>query len=140
MKLKELMKSDAQCISPDQPAQAAARMMREGNIGFLPVCDESGKVLGTITDRDITLRVVAEGKSPSTRVEQVMTREIVAGRPDDELSVAEEQMASQRKSRLMVTDDQNKLLGVISLSDLAKRGDEAVKTLRSIASREARAS
>ena len=82
MKLKELMKSDAQCISPEQPTQAAARMMREANVGFLPVCDDSGKVLGTITDRDITLRVVADGKSPSTKVEQVMTREIVAGRPE----------------------------------------------------------
>ncbi len=140
MKLKELMKSDAQCISPEQPAQAAARMMREGNIGFLPVCDDSGKVLGTITDRDITLRVVADGKSPSTKVEQVMTREIVAGRPEDDLSVAQEQMASQKKSRLMVTDDQNKLLGVISLSDIARSGEDPARTMRGVTSREARAS
>jgi len=140
MKLKELMKSDPQCISPDQPTQAAARMMREGNVGFLPVCDDSGKVLGTITDRDITLRVVAEGKSPSTKVEQVMSKEIVAGQPEDELSDGQLQMASQKKSRLLVTDDGGKLLGVISLSDIAKSGENASETMRSVSSREAHAS
>ena len=140
MKLKELMKSDAQCISPDQPAQAAARMMREGNIGFLPVCDDDGKVLGTITDRDIALRVVADGKSPSTKVSQVMSKEVVAGKPDDELSAGEQQMGSAKKSRLMVTDDGGKLLGVISLSDIAKSGLDASETMRNVTSREARAS
>lgn len=140
MKLKELMKSDAQCISPDQPAQAAARMMREGNIGFLPVCDDDGKVLGTITDRDITLRVVADGKSPSTKVSQVMSKEVVAGKPDDDLRAGERQMGSAKKSRLMVTDDGGKLLGVISLSDIAKSGIDASETMRNVTSREARAS
>lgn len=140
MKLKEIMKSDPHCISPDQPTQAAARMMRDGNVGFLPVCDDSGKVLGTITDRDITLRVVADGKSPSTRVEQVMSKEVVAGRPEDELKDAQQQMASAKKSRLLVTDDAGKLVGVVSLSDIAKRGENASETMRGVTSRESHAS
>lgn len=140
MKLKEIMKSDPQCISPDQPTQAAARMMRDANVGFLPVCDDSGKVLGTITDRDITLRVVAAGKSPSTKVEQVMSKEVIAGKPEDELNDAQQQMASAKKSRLLVTDEAGKLVGVVSLSDIAKHGENASETMRGVTSRESHAS
>lgn len=140
MKLKEIMKSDPQCISPDQPTQAAARMMRDANVGFLPVCDDSGKVLGTITDRDITLRVVAAGKSPSTKVEQVMSKEVIAGKPEDELNDAQQQMASEKKSRLLVTDEGGKLVGVVSLSDIAKHGENASETMRGVTSRESHAS
>jgi len=141
MKLKEIMKSDASSISPSAPIQAAARQMREENIGFLPVCDDSDKVLGTVTDRDITVRVVADGKSPSTKVEDVMSREVIAARPDDDLSEAERLMTKQQKSRLVVTDDQGKLKGVISLSDLAKN-DEAggARAMRGVTNRESRAS
>jgi CBS domain-containing protein len=141
MKLKEIMKSDAHSISPETPTQAAAREMRDANVGFLPVCDDGGKVLGTITDRDITTRVVAEGKSPSTPVRDVMSREVIACRPDDELKDAESAMTRAQKSRLLITDDGGKLLGVISLSDLAKtEGADAGRTMRGVTQREAHAS
>ena len=63
--------------------------MREDNIGFLPVCDQLGKVLGTLTDRDIAIRVVADGRLPTTMVEDVMTSEVVACSPKDTLEKAE---------------------------------------------------
>lgn len=141
MKCKDLMKTNAQSISPDAPAQAAARQMKDQGIGFLPVCDDAGKVLGTITDRDIAMRVVAGGKSPGTPVREVMTDEVVACGPEDELSEAESLMAEGQKSRLLITTEDGKLAGVISLSDIARVDTEgAVRTMRGVTSREARAS
>lgn len=135
------MKSDACCVAPGDTIQEAARQMREENIGFLPVCDDSEKVLGTITDRDIALRVVAEGKSFDTKVEDVMSREVVSASADDDISDAESLMSSRQKSRLIVTDGDGKLEGVISLSDLTKRdSDSGARAMRGVTSREARAS
>ena len=121
---REIMKRDIECLSPREPAQAAAERMRDRNIGFLPVCDDGMLVLGTVTDRDIALRIVADLLSPGTPVEQVMTREVVACYPE---------------SRIMCLDDDGALLGVISLSDIAKlEGDGAARTLRAVSRREAR--
>lgn len=136
---REIMKRDIECLSPREPAQAAAERMRDRNIGFLPVCDDGMLVLGTVTDRDIALRIVADLLSPGTPVEQVMTREVVACYPEDDIELARELMAEHRKSRIMCLDDDGALLGVISLSDIAKlEGDGAARTLRAVSRREAR--
>ena len=68
MKCEEVMKSDVTCVSPQDTAEEAACRMRDENVGFLPVCDESRMVLGTITDRDIAIRVVAGKRAGSTSV------------------------------------------------------------------------
>jgi CBS domain-containing protein len=141
MKLSEIMKSDASCVSPEDTIQDAARQMKEENIGFLPVCDDSEKVLGTLTDRDIALRVVAEGKPLNTKVQDVMSRDVISARPDDDLVKAENLMSNQQKSRLVVTDGAGKLQGVISLSDLTKNDvDSGARTMRGVTNRESRAS
>jgi CBS domain-containing protein len=141
MKLSELMKSDASCVSPGDTIQDAARQMKDENIGFLPVCDDSEKVLGTITDRDIAVRVVADGKPWSTKVQDVMSRDVISARPDDDLMKAENLMSNQQKSRLVVTDDAGILQGVISLSDLTKNDvDSGARTMRGVTNRESRAS
>ncbi|HEV8332058.1 MAG TPA: CBS domain-containing protein [Steroidobacteraceae bacterium] len=136
---REIMKRDIECLSPREPAQAAAERMRDRNIGFLPVCDDSMQVLGTVTDRDIALRIVADLLSAGTPVERVMTREVVACYPEDDIELAKELMADHRKSRIMCVDDDGTLIGVISLSDIAKlEGDGAARTLRAVSRREAR--
>ena len=141
MKLREIMKSDASCVSPGDTIRDAARQMKEEKIGFLPVCDDSEKVLGTITDRDITVRVVAEGKPWDTKVQDVMSRDVVSAQADDDLSTAESLMSKQQKSRLIVTDDDGILEGVISLSDLTKNdSDRGARTMRGVTNREVRAS
>ena len=66
MLCEELMKREVECVLPHESVQAAARKMVEANIGFLPVCDESGKVLGTLTDRDVTVRLVAAARSATS--------------------------------------------------------------------------
>jgi CBS domain-containing protein len=131
------MKREIECLSPREPAVAAAARMREQNIGFLPVCDDGMQVLGTVTDRDIAIRIVAERLPADTPVEQIMTREVVACYPEDDVEVAKELMADHRKSRIMCVDDAGSLIGVISLSDIAKlEGDGAARILREVSRRE----
>lgn len=140
MQCEEIMKKDVECVSPRDSVQDAAVRMRDDNIGFLPVCDQSKKVLGTLTDRDIAIRVVAAQKPASTLVEDVMTDEVVACQPKDDIGDAERAMAKSHKSRIMCVDEGGRLLGVISLSDIAQHesGETASETLRGISEREAR--
>ena len=140
MKCQEVMKSDFDYVSPRDTVEDAALKMRDLNIGFLPVCDQSRKVVGTLTDRDIAIRVVAEKRQGSVHIEDVMTKEVVACGPGDELQKAEELMAQRHKSRVMCVNERGELMGIISLSDIAQhdQGSKAVETLRKISDREAR--
>lgn len=138
MRCEEIMKRDVECVSPRDTVEDAASRMRDANVGFLPVCDESNKVLGTLTDRDIAIRLVAARKPGGTHVEDVMTSEVVACRPEDDVREAENAMAQHQKSRIMCTDAGGRLLGVISLSDIAQHetGERASETLREVSERE----
>jgi CBS domain-containing protein len=135
------MKRDVRCIFQDDSAQRAAEQMAIANVGFLPVCDERGAVLGTVTDRDLTLRVLARGQPATTRIADVYTREVVACHPQDELHDAQAMMAQHHKSRIMCIDESNRVVGIISLSDIAQQASEAraAQTLRQVTQREARA-
>ncbi|MHB1846449.1 MAG: CBS domain-containing protein [Deltaproteobacteria bacterium] len=141
MRCDEMMKREVECVSPRDTIQAAARRMRDENVGFLPVCDGAKKVIGTITDRDLAIRALGEGLPGSTFVEAVLTREVVACRPEDDLRRAQELMAKNHKSRIMCIDGGGRLQGVISLSDIAQREDgaHASQTLRAVSEREIRA-
>ncbi len=139
MRCQEIMKQELECVSPRETIEDAAMRMRDENIGFLPVCDPSKKVLGTITDRDIAVRVVAAKKPGGTMVEEVMTREVIACHPRDDLREAERAMAEHHKSRIMCVDGDGVLVGVISLSDLVRHegARRAASTLIEVSAREA---
>jgi CBS domain-containing protein len=137
MRCSEIMKKSVECLGPGDSVKDAAQVMRESNVGFIPVCDQSNNVLGTVTDRDIAIRVVAQGLPPTAPLADVMSNEVVACRESDEIEVGIDLMRQHRKSRIMCLDDTGRLVGVISLSDLAKRSD-ASSTLRSVTTREAR--
>src|SRR5262249_45975572 len=131
------MKSDVEYVSPRETAQVAARKMLDLNVGFLPVCDQSKKILGTITDRDLAIRVLAENRPANTPVEQVMTRELVACRPDDDIRVAEHLMSQNHKQRIIGIDAADRLAGVSSCSDLAQHDKtHAAQTMKDIPERE----
>lgn len=139
MKCSDIMKTDIECVSPESSIQKAASLMREVNIGFLPVCEAGLHVVGTLTDRDITVRAVAEGFPSSTAVEDLMTRDVVACDADDDLERARELMARYQKSRIVCVNRLGQLEGVISLSDIAQLDEStALETLRHVSSREAR--
>jgi CBS domain-containing protein len=139
MRCETAMKSEVWFVVPTDSAQRAAMLMREANIGFLPVCDEGQCVVGTVTDRDLAMRICAEGRAASeVIVGDIMTRDIVSCRPQDELTDAERLMAEYGKSRVLVTDGSTRLLGIISIADVVMRDSNkhAAHTLRKIVERE----
>lgn len=141
MRCEEIMKREVECLNPSDTVQSAAQKMRDCGIGFLPVCDDSKNVLGVLTDRDITVRLVAgDSSASSTQVDKIMSQELVACRPSDDIEDAQKLMSEHKKSRICCVDDSGKLVGVISLSDIAQCEHElASKTLKQVSSREAAA-
>jgi CBS domain-containing protein len=139
MLCSELMKTDIECVSPMTPVKEAAQKMRDQNIGFLPVCDGQMRPIGTITDRDIAIRMVAEGYPSSTPVETFITYEVISCDPEDDVSYARHLMAQNRISRIICVNRSGRIEGVISLSDLANLDAvDAAQTLLDVARREAR--
>jgi CBS domain-containing protein len=139
MRCQEIMKSEVECFRAHDPVTKIARCMRDVNIGFVPIVDDDGHPLGAITDRDIALRVCAADKLASqTLASEVMTHEAVACRATDDLALAEELMRQHRKSRLMIVNEQGRLVGVLSLSDIVEQETDwnAAEMLREIADRE----
>jgi CBS domain-containing protein len=139
MLCSEVMKKDVARCAETLSVQACARMMRDNNVGFLPVVDEEDQVVGIVTDRDLAVRVLAEGILETTPVGTVMTRDVRVCHPDDELTAAEWKMAATRKSRLVVIDEEGRCVGVISLSDVAQADSRsrAGTVLREVTTREA---
>jgi CBS domain-containing protein len=140
MRCEEIMKRSVECVTAKDSVQLAARKMRDENIGFLPVCEDGSKVIGTITDRDIAIRACADDRPASkTKIGDVMTREVIGCQPSDDIAKAQELMSQHHKSRMLCIDEAGKLVGVLSLSDIAQHQAEAGgKTLRDVTSREAR--
>jgi CBS domain-containing protein len=139
MRCAELMKNNVTSVRANTPVREAARQMRERNVGFLPVCNDQGKVEGVITDRDLCCRIVADGLKNDTPVKDCMsTDRLVTVRPDDDLHRVQQQMGHNRVSRVLVCDDDGKLKGVISLSDLAQVIDpsQCAQTLKRVTERE----
>ena len=137
MRIGDLMKRRPQYVVVHDTCRMAARRMRDENIGFLPVCDRDGRVIGTLTDRDLAVRLVAEGMQFDLPVSDVMSREVVACYPDDDLERAEQVMAAAQKSRLVVLDGDGRLAGVVSLSDIAEHDvANAGRTIARVTERE----
>jgi CBS domain-containing protein len=134
------MKADVEYCRREENVEAAAERMRRRNVGFLPVCDGAGAIVGTITDRDLAMRVLGEHRSAGTTVVgDIMSSDVVYCSPDDDLEIAESLMAQHKKSRIVCTDELRHPVGVISLSDIARVEEASTLSgiLESIASREA---
>ena len=124
MRCEELMTAEVGMVEPGQDVRTAARLMRDLNVGFVPVCERNRTAVGVLTDRDIAVRVVAEGQPGDTRVEEVMTDEIVSCHPLADIREAERLMRAHQVNRILIVDDDVRLVGVISLTDLAQVEDE----------------
>jgi CBS domain-containing protein len=121
MKIRDVMTRSVELVNPDTSLQEAARKMRETDTGFLPV-GENDRLVGTLTDRDITIRVVAEGRDPkSAKVRDAMSDELVYVFEDAETAEAADLMAQRQIRRLPVLNQDKRLVGVVSLGDLATR-------------------
>jgi len=122
-KIREVMTPAPATIQADRPATEAAQKMKEADAGMIPVMT-NGNLLGTVTDRDIALRIVAEGKDPqSTLVGEIASTDPITVAPDEDLDAALEKMAKHQVRRLPVVED-GRLIGVVAQADVAREGDE----------------
>jgi CBS domain-containing protein len=119
--VSEIMTRDVRTISPQETIQRAAQMMDELNVGIVPVCDGE-KLVGMITDRDITVRATSVGSAPDqTRVEEVMTADVRWCFDDQSIDEVMEQMADVQIRRVPVVNHDKKLVGIVALGDIATR-------------------
>jgi CBS domain-containing protein len=139
MYVRNVMKKTVVTCREKDTLKHCADLMREWKIGMLPVVDAKQQLVGILTDRDLVVRGMAENRPLSTEAKAVMTKRLVTCRQEDELWFAEERMAEERKSRIVVVDDSRHVVGVISLSDipLAEEGARAGELLHQVARREA---
>jgi signal-transduction protein with cAMP-binding, CBS, and nucleotidyltransferase domain len=118
----------------------AAEAMRDSGVGFLPICGANRKVIGVVTDRDLVTRGMASGlDSKTTSAAMIMTSPALTCLANADLREAEELMARERRARLIVTDDDGTLAGVLTVADLVEHapGRQALRTVKSILWREA---
>ena len=133
MKISEVMTTNVETVSPDQTAREAAGFMLRAEAGSIPVC-QGDRVIGMITDRDIAVRGVAEGRGPDTPVRDLMTDHIICARDDDNVEDVARRMSDEQIRRLPVLDADEKLVGIVSLGDLAREtgGPPAERALEGI--------
>ena len=124
-KVRDIMTKNPQTISAEDTLQAAARRMKELDVGMLPVC-EGGRVMGTLTDRDISVRGVAEGKDPKqARVRDAMSQgTVLFCGADEDVKVVAKRMRDNQVRRLPVLDGNERLIGIVSLGDVALHADD----------------
>jgi CBS domain-containing protein len=138
----DVMVRNVQTIDASMNLMQAAQRMRDANVGVLPVV-EGGKLRGIVTDRDLVIRGMASGVDPSAmRVSDVATHSLIAARPDWAVQRAMDTMASYQIGRLPVTDEHDRVVGMLTLSSLALRASqqhEALDTAKEVSRRSARA-
>jgi CBS domain-containing protein len=125
MLCRDVMRKNVFVCREDHTVAECARIMRDRNIGFLPVVDAHGLVSGLVTDRDLTVRVLAQDGSANTPVGTAMTRDVRVCQATETLRAAERRMGEVKKSRLVVVDEVGRCVGVISLSDIAQADSRA---------------
>lgn len=132
MLVREAMTRDVKTVTPDTTIREAARIMGECDIGALPVSDGE-RLAGMVTDRDIAVRAVAIGRGPDALVSEVMTLDVLYCHEDEDIGHIAENMAEKQVRRLPVVDVDKRLIGIISLADVADaRADEAGEALEGI--------
>ena len=119
MKISDIMTRNVEVARPEDSIQTVAQRMADLDVGSLPVCDGE-RLLGMITDRDITIRATAQGRGPDTNVTEAMTPDVEYAFEDDDLREVTDKMASRQIRRLPVVDSDRRLVGIVALADLAR--------------------
>jgi CBS domain-containing protein len=130
-KCRDIMTQNPVGCLPTDTVQGAAKLMKEGDVGSIPVVEDQKKrkLMGIVTDRDLALEIVAEGRDPQkTQVDRVMTREPVTCSADDDLQKALDKMSEKQLRRIPIVDENNQLVGIIAQADVATRINSQGKT------------
>ena len=119
-KTQSVMTREVQTLHPKDSLQHAAQLMEQLDVGALPVCD-AGRVVGMLTDRDITVRATAQGLATGTAVDQVMSTDVVCCQEDDDIEQLQQTMCESQVRRVPIIGRDDNLVGIVSLGDLALR-------------------
>src|SRR5215211_87907 len=128
---RDVMTKDPVCATPDDDVATVARLMKDNDIGPVPIVEgkNSKRLVGIVTDRDLALKVVAEGRDPSsTQVRDVMTKDVVTCRVDEAVEDTLQAMSNNQLRRILVVDNDDMLVGIIAQADIATRMNEPEKT------------
>ena len=132
MNVRDIMTTEVIIASPDDDLMRAAQLMESHDFGALPIGDD-GRLIGMLTDRDITVRAVARGLGPKAKVREVMTTDVECVRDSDSVAEVAARMEDMQVRRLPVVDENDKLVGIVSLGDLAQtEPDDAGDALQGI--------
>jgi CBS domain-containing protein len=141
MMVRDVMHKNIQTLRPDSSVTDAARQMRDGDFGVMPVVD-GDKVVGMLTDRDIAIRAVAESKNlGNMKVNEIMTPDVLTCSEEDDLGKVEKIMSDRQVRRIVVMGKNNKLVGIVSVADLARQAqgaDQVSSTVQNISEPEHR--
>jgi CBS domain-containing protein len=138
MKISELMTKNPCTVSPDAPVSEAARLMKEEDVGIVPVVERvggaetRGRLVGVVTDRDIAVRHVAEGRTTDTPVRDVMSGGVKTASPDDSVESVMALMGREQVRRIPVVDERGSLVGVVSQADLARKANDAARVEKTV--------
>lgn len=134
-KCNQVMTKEPVCCLPEDTVAKAAQLMQRDNIGSIPVIDndKTQKLVGIVTDRDLVLKVIAKGQdAKTTKVETVMTRQVVTCLAEDDLQKALDAMAEHQLRRIPIVDGSQKIVGIIAQADVATRVNQPEKTAEMI--------
>jgi len=126
MQVRDVMTVGVECVRPSNTLQEVAQRMKNLNVGSMPVCDNDRLVVGLVTDRDIVVRAVSEGYDPrTTKVNDVLTSDVLYCFDDQDVQEAAQLMCEHQVRRLVILNRDKKLIGIVSLGDLAvETGDD----------------
>ena len=133
MKAKELMTPSPCCASTQDSARDVARLMRDNDCGAIPVVDENNAVVGMITDRDLAIRALAEGKNADSKVGELMTASPCCASVDDSVRDIQRLMSDNQVRRIPIVDAKGKCVGIISQADLARAAERDKVTEHEVA-------
>jgi CBS domain-containing protein len=123
VKVQDVMTPNPRSVTPDTPVREAARIMKDEDVGIIPVVDEgSRRLVGVITDRDIAVRIVAEGGDVNAKVRDVMSSgKITTCRPDEDIDEVMDAMASEQVRRIPIVDERGSLVGIVAQADIVRK-------------------
>jgi CBS domain-containing protein len=133
MRARDIMTRDPQTLRREDTARRAAEVMRDQDCGVIPVVDDARRVIGIVTDRDLTIRAIAAGKGSDTRLNELMTPMAQCCAADDDLRDVERKMAELQVRRIPIVDAGGRCLGIISQADIARAGRDNTVTEQEIA-------